>query len=128
MTWAATLKTVEASNFFKEVPDIMRKFKFTLPLNVLMVVSSDCQAFMSLSVLILVLLYQVGMILTTSSLMPLDWRVSSIEAIIPMAMTVGSHILYPSESSIQWLGCDSESDSRFLPSVVLNPWLVHFTF
>lgn len=86
MTWAATLKTVEASNFFKEVPDIMRKFKFTLPLNILMVV---------------------GMILTTSSLMPLDWRVGSIEAIIPMAMTVGSHILYP---------------------IVLNPWLVHFTF
>jgi hypothetical protein len=41
MTWAATLKTVEASNFFKEVPDIMRKFKFTLPLNILAVVSSD---------------------------------------------------------------------------------------
>lgn len=41
MTWAATLKTVEASNFFKEVPDIIRKFKFTLPLNILAVVSSE---------------------------------------------------------------------------------------
>jgi hypothetical protein len=128
MTWAATLKTVEASNFFKEVPDIMRKFKFTLPLNILMVVSNDCQAVQTLSVLILVVLNQVGMILTTSSLMPLDWRVSSIEAIIPMAMTVGSHILYPSESCIRRARYDSDSDSKFLPAVVLNPWLVHFTF
>lgn len=128
MTWAATLKTVEASNFFKEVPDIMRKFKFTLPLNILMVVSNDCQAVQTFSVLILVVLNQVGMILTTSSLMPLDWRVSSIEAIIPMAMTVGSHILYPSESYIRRARYDSDSDSKFLPAVVLNPWLVHFTF
>lgn len=39
MTWAATLKTVEVSNFFKEVPAILRKFKITLPLNILVVVS-----------------------------------------------------------------------------------------
>lgn len=37
------------------------------------------------------------MIVTTSSVMPMDWRVYSIEAIVPLAMTVGSHILYPSE-------------------------------
>lgn len=40
MSWAATAKTVEASNFFKEVPSIMRKFKVTLPLNWLIVVSN----------------------------------------------------------------------------------------
>lgn len=41
MTWAATLKTVEVSNFFKEVPAILRKFKITLPLNILVVVSPN---------------------------------------------------------------------------------------
>jgi hypothetical protein len=41
MTWAATLKTVEVSNFFKEVPAILRKFKFTLPLNFMVVVSLE---------------------------------------------------------------------------------------
>ncbi|KAJ9120662.1 hypothetical protein QFC22_002592 [Naganishia vaughanmartiniae] len=86
MSWAATLKTVEASNFFKEVPDIIRKFKFTLSVNFLLVI---------------------GMILTTSKLMPDGWRVNNIEAVIPMAMVAGSHLLYP---------------------IVLNPWLVHFTF
>lgn len=43
MSWAATAKTVEASNFFKEVPSIMRKFKVTLPLNWCIVVSKDAQ-------------------------------------------------------------------------------------
>jgi hypothetical protein len=38
MTWAATLKTVEVSNFFKEVPAIIRKFKITLPLNIAVLV------------------------------------------------------------------------------------------
>lgn len=39
MTWAATLKTVEVSNFFKEVPAILRKFRFSLPANFILVVS-----------------------------------------------------------------------------------------
>lgn len=39
MTWSATVKTVEASNFFKEVPAIIKKFRITLPLNVLVIVS-----------------------------------------------------------------------------------------
>jgi hypothetical protein len=40
MSWAATLKSVEASNFFKEVPDILRKFKITLTTNFLIIVST----------------------------------------------------------------------------------------
>ncbi|KAJ9116614.1 hypothetical protein QFC20_000547 [Naganishia adeliensis] len=86
MTWAATLKTVEVSNFFKEVPAILRKFKITLPLNFMVVI---------------------GMIITTSSIMPADWRVTSIEAIVPMALMTAGHILYP---------------------IALNPWLMHFSF
>lgn len=39
MTWSATVKTVEASNFFKEVPAILKKFRITLPINVLIIVS-----------------------------------------------------------------------------------------
>lgn len=39
MTWSATVKTVEASNFFKEVPAIIKKFKITLPVNLLVIVS-----------------------------------------------------------------------------------------
>jgi hypothetical protein len=38
------------------------------------------------------------MIITSTSLVPIGWRVSNIEAIVPMAMVAGSHLLYPSES------------------------------
>lgn len=41
MTWSATVKTVEASNFFKEVPAIIKKFRITLPINVLVIVSQE---------------------------------------------------------------------------------------
>ncbi|KAJ9113692.1 hypothetical protein QFC22_006001 [Naganishia vaughanmartiniae] len=41
MVWSATVKTVEASNFFKEVPAIIKKFKITLPINVLLILATD---------------------------------------------------------------------------------------
>lgn len=68
------------------------------------------------------------MIVTTSSVMPMDWRVYSIEAIIPLAMTVGSHILYPSELARRILFHFQVAYHGHSCSVVLNPWLVHFTF
>ncbi|KAJ9105391.1 hypothetical protein QFC21_001761 [Naganishia friedmannii] len=74
MTWAATLKTVEVSNFFKEVPAILRKFRFSLPANLILVA---------------------GMIVTTSSVVPDGWRVVDLEAVIPLALVSASHILYP---------------------------------
>lgn len=46
---------------------------------------------------LLVPLSQLGMIFTTSPLMPDGWRVDNIEAIIPMALAAGSHLLYPSK-------------------------------
>ncbi|KAJ9112324.1 hypothetical protein QFC19_000744, partial [Naganishia cerealis] len=37
LSWSATVKTVEASNFFKEVPAILKKFKVTLAANILII-------------------------------------------------------------------------------------------
>lgn len=44
-----------------------------------------------------------------------------------MAMSAGGHFLYPSElkrSQIMW----TSLNFGFRIAVVLNPWLVHFTF
>lgn len=35
------------------------------------------------------------MIIASTPLMPHGWRVDSVEAIVPLALTVASHLLYP---------------------------------
>ena len=54
MTWAATKKEVERSNFFKEVPKIVRRFWL---------------AFLVSGVLV------AGIIVLSTSLVPLQWRI-----------------------------------------------------
>jgi len=76
ITWGATVKEVERSNFFKEVPMIARRFWFSL----------------TASIIILA-----GMIIASTSLVPEAWRVdgSAWAVILPLAISGGCHILFP---------------------------------
>ncbi|KAH9026838.1 glycosyl transferase family group 2-domain-containing protein [Lactarius pseudohatsudake] len=76
MTWGATKKEVERSNFFKEVPKIMKRFWFSLLVATVLIG---------------------GMIVCATSLVPLGWRVdgSAWAVIFPLAVGAGCHILFP---------------------------------
>jgi len=74
--WSATVKEVERSNFFKEIPKIAKRFWFP----------------MLMSVVILV-----GMILCAMSVIPFEWRVtgSAWAVILPLSLSAACHILFP---------------------------------
>lgn len=75
MTWGATSKEAEFSNFFIEVPKVLKNFKWSM---------------------LFALLGIVGMIvLATADFVPPDWRVKDFVAILPMATVVTSHMLLP---------------------------------
>jgi len=76
MTWGATKKEVELSNFFKEVPKIIKRFWFSLLVSVVIIG---------------------GMIVCATPLVPLGWRVdgSAWAVIFPLAVVAGCHILFP---------------------------------
>ena len=76
MTWGATVKEVERSNFFKEVPKIFKRFWFPLLVSVVILA---------------------GMIVCATSLVPIGWRVdgSGWAVIFPLAIVIGCHILFP---------------------------------
>ncbi|KAF8540092.1 glycosyl transferase family group 2-domain-containing protein [Trichophaea hybrida] len=75
MTWGATAKEVEYSNFFIEVPKVLRKFKFSF-------------AFSTLAIAAMI-------ILATASFVPKSWMIKDFVAILPMATVAGSHMLLP---------------------------------
>nr|GAT50238.1 predicted protein [Mycena chlorophos]GAT50239.1 predicted protein [Mycena chlorophos] len=86
--WSATIKEVQRSNFFKEIPKICKRFWFPLLASVIIIG---------------------GMIVASTSLVPLEWRVTG-EAwgvIFPLAVVAACHILFP---------------------IVLNPWLMVFSY
>nr|XP_031861885.1 uncharacterized protein CI109_002714 [Kwoniella shandongensis]KAA5528957.1 hypothetical protein CI109_002714 [Kwoniella shandongensis] len=74
MTWSTTVKTVEKSNFFLQIPIIWRRFWPQI-------------CFFGLCV--------VMMIVTTSSLMPSGYRIGGVEIFVPMGLVTASHLLYP---------------------------------
>lgn len=76
MTWAATKKEVERSNFFIEVPRILRRFWLALLLS-----------FFTLAL----------MIVLTTSLVPIGWQIPGIDwaVIFPLAVVAACHILFP---------------------------------
>ncbi|KAH6679719.1 glycosyl transferase family group 2-domain-containing protein [Halenospora varia] len=75
MTWGATSKEAEFSNFFIEVPKVLKKFKFSM---------------------IFSLIGIVGMIiLAVAPFVPYDWRIKDFVAILPMATVTSSHLLLP---------------------------------
>ncbi|KAL1694017.1 glycosyl transferase family group 2-domain-containing protein [Schizophyllum commune] len=76
ITWSATIKEVERSNFFKEIPKIFKRFWFS------MLVSFAIIA---------------GMIICSTSLVPYAWRVDGTgwAVIFPLSIVCGCHILFP---------------------------------
>jgi hypothetical protein len=76
ITWGATKKEVERSNFFIEVPRILRRFW--------------------LSLIIGFFLFAMMIVLTTD-LVPPGWRIPGVDwaVIFPLAVVAGSHILFP---------------------------------
>ncbi|KAL2269307.1 hypothetical protein VTJ83DRAFT_1491 [Remersonia thermophila] len=75
MTWGATAKEAEFSNFFIEVPKVLKKFKFSM---------------------IFATIFIIGMIiLATAPFIPYSWHITDFVAILPMATVAGSHLLLP---------------------------------
>jgi hypothetical protein len=86
--WGATKKEVERSNFFLEVPKILSRFRVAL---------------------VCAFVVTGGMITLMLPVVPVEWRVPYTvwSVIVPLAIVVGSHILYP---------------------IVLNPYLMVFSY
>ncbi|TDL21444.1 hypothetical protein BD410DRAFT_815362 [Rickenella mellea] len=76
ISWSATKKEVELSNFFLECPRILKRFWLSL----------------FVSTLIIAL-----MVILSTSLVPTGWRIDGVQwaVIFPLGVVVGCHILYP---------------------------------
>ncbi|CUS13826.1 unnamed protein product [Tuber aestivum] len=75
MNWGATSKEVEVSNFFLEVPKVMKRFKFSFAFSILAIVAM--------------------IVFATASFVPHSWVIKDFVAILPMATVAGSHLLLP---------------------------------
>lgn len=75
MTWGATSKEAEFSNFFIEVPKVVKKFKYSIGFALFGIAGM--------------------VVLATGSYVPYSWRVTDFVAILPMATVTGSHLLLP---------------------------------
>ncbi|KAK0110003.1 hypothetical protein ONS95_002666 [Cadophora gregata] len=76
MTWGATAKEAEFSNFFIEVPKVLKKFKFSMAFSILGIAG--------------MIVLAVG-----KSFVPYDWMITDFVAILPMATITASHLLLP---------------------------------
>ncbi|KAK3337748.1 glycosyl transferase family group 2-domain-containing protein [Cercophora scortea] len=76
MTWGSTSKEAEFSNFFIEVPKVLKKFKFSM---------------------IFAALFIAGMIILAvpAPFIPYSWAITDFVAILPMATVAASHLLLP---------------------------------
>ncbi|KAK2074962.1 hypothetical protein P8C59_009128 [Phyllachora maydis] len=75
MTWGTTSKEAEFSNFFIEVPKVLKKFRFSMLFSVVFIA---------------------GMIvLATAPFVPYGWHITDFVAILPMATVAASHLLLP---------------------------------
>ncbi|POS69221.1 hypothetical protein DHEL01_v212385 [Diaporthe helianthi] len=73
MQWGATSKEKENSNFFQEVPKILKSFKYMY---------------------VLVILFT-GAMIYLALFAPRGWEIDDFTAIVPMAVVLGSHALTP---------------------------------
>ncbi len=77
MTWGATSKEAEFSNFFIEVPKVIRKFKFSI-----------CFALVAIAGMI-------WLACNPGGWLPYDWVIGDFIAILPMSTVAASHLLLP---------------------------------
>ncbi|KAF2740977.1 hypothetical protein EJ04DRAFT_539688 [Polyplosphaeria fusca] len=75
MTWGATSKEAEFSNFFIEVPKVLKRFKFSISFAVIGIVGM--------------------VILATAEFVPYGWHIRDFVAILPMATVTVSHLSLP---------------------------------
>ncbi|KAK4186324.1 putative glycosyltransferase [Podospora australis] len=75
MTWGATSKEAEFSNFFIEVPKVLKKFKFSMLFSTLFIAGM--------------------VILAVAPFIPYSWHITDFVAILPMATVAASHLLLP---------------------------------
>ena len=75
MTWGATSKEAERSNFFIEVPKVVKRFKFSITFAVVGILGM--------------------VVLAKGSFVPWDWRIKDFIAILPMSTVCASHLLLP---------------------------------
>jgi hypothetical protein len=75
MQWGATSKEAEFSNFFIEVPRVLKRFKYSLSFSIFCIVGM--------------------VILATAPFVPYDWVIKDFVAILPMGFVWGSHLLLP---------------------------------
>ncbi|KAK4550771.1 hypothetical protein LTR36_000350 [Oleoguttula mirabilis] len=75
MTWGATSKEAEATNFFKEVPRVLKSFKFSMGA--------------ALFGIIMMVVLAVG------KFIPYSWKIDDFIAILPMSTVYISHFLLP---------------------------------
>lgn len=73
MQWGATAKEKEDSNFFKEIPRIFKSFKWMYAVVVPLIL---------------------GMIYL-GNFAPKGWEITEVAAVVPMAVTLSSHVLLP---------------------------------
>ncbi|XPS79894.1 hypothetical protein M3J09_011863 [Ascochyta lentis] len=85
MNWGATAKEKDDSNFFEEIPKIFRRFKWMYGL----------------------MLVMMGGMIYLGCFAPHGWDIKGVTSTIPMAVTVGMHMLFP---------------------IVLNPSLMVFNY
>jgi len=79
MSWGATAKEATNTSFFKEIPTILKKFKFTF-------------AFCIIATAGMIILAGVGPV---GQLVPYDWQITGFTAIFPMAVLVAFHFIMP---------------------------------
>lgn len=106
--WAATIKEVERSNFFKEVPKIFKRFWVALLICVILIA---------------------GMVILSTSLVPLAWRIDSSgwAVIFPLAVATGCHVLFPVRAAVLYLVAIQVLTS-VRSQIVLNPYLMVFSY
>lgn len=75
MAWGATSKEAEFSNFFIEVPKVLKRFKFSIAFAVVGIVGI--------------------VVLAVAPWVPHSWHIRDMVAILPMATVTGSHLLLP---------------------------------
>jgi len=79
MSWGATSKEATSTSFFREVPNILKKFKFTFLCCLVMIAG-------------MIALAGVGPL---GHQVPPNWLITSFPAIFPLAILVGFHFLLP---------------------------------
>ena len=76
ITWGATKKEVERSNFWLEIPKILKRFWLSL---------------------VICISTAAAMIILSTELVPIGWRIPGLNwaVIFPLALVIGCHVLFP---------------------------------